>query len=71
MGDVEQQFYVYRCSLAKHKHRSQISNQKITSNFKRSVQIVAEDHCRDTKLELVSQAKLTAHLGHNQAMTLI
>ena len=32
----------------------------------RSVQMVAEDHCEDTKLELVSQVKQTAHVGPNQ-----
>ena len=28
--------------------------------------MVVEDHCEDTKLELVSQVKQTAHLGPNQ-----
>ena len=64
---------IYHCSLAKHKHRFQISSQKITSNFhfKRSVQMVVEDHHGDTKLKLVSQVKQTAHLEPNRPMNLL
>lgn len=54
--EVKQNFY--HCSLAKQKHKFHISNQKIISNltfnFKRSVQMVVEDNCGDTKLEQVS-----------------
>lgn len=38
--------------------------------FKRSIQMAVVDHCGDTKLPLVSQVRLAAHLGHSQAMNL-
>lgn len=74
MGGDTGQSYVYHCSPAQHKHRLQISNQRITPNvafnFKSSVQMAIEDQCGD-KIGTSFLRNLTAHLGHNQAVNLI